>query len=388
MYSLYMKSFKNIALFLLIFCFHSAQADEVETQAEAKAVMQKVYENFSKLQPYLAEEEQFLTSDNNDAILDLVKNLNRSFHSVEKFSGKLKQDPSLEITLGVTKDLLNDALNRFAEGKKLYARWKLQAAAQNCIVCHTRHEVPTDFSPSNDSLEALSPFARGEFYLATRQFENAKTIFRGVARNSTNQDERMEALRRILLILVRVSPNPEAALNELQEINASVKLSSFEKSEVLSWEEGLKSWASEKTKRPESINSAEMLIQEGLNAPRVIDGVPGVVELLRATRMLHSVLEKSQDTNKKHALYLLGLSYRRLSQYTIPELAPQFLELCIREFPGTDDAKRSYRVFHEIRIMEFSGISGGKLPSDVKSELEELKSLATGEPANKNLFRI
>lgn len=383
-----MRSFKIFGFSLFLFCIHSALADEVGTQAEAKAVMHKVYENFSKLQPYLAEEEQFLSSENNDAILDLVKNLNRSFHTVENFSGKLKQDPSLEITLGVTKDLLNDALNRFAEGKKLYARWKLQAAAQHCIVCHTRHEVPTDFNPSNDALGALSPFARGEFYLATRQFENAKTIFRGVARTSNNQDERMEALRRILLILVRVSPNPEAALNELQEINASVKLSSFEKSEVLSWEEGLKSWASEKTKRPESIKSAEMLIQEGLNAPRIIDGAPGVIELLRATRMLHSILEKSQDTNRKHALYLLGLSYRRLSQYTIPELAPLFLELCIREFPGTDDAKRSYRILHEIRVMEFSGISGGEIPSDVQSELKELRSLATGEQLDKDLFRI
>lgn len=383
-----MKSLKIIGISLCIFSIHFAQADEISTQAEAKAVMQKVYENFSKLQPYLAEEEQFLSSENNDAILDLVKNLNRSFHTVEKFSGKLKQDPSLEITLGVTKDLLNDALNRFTEGKKLYARWKLQAAAQHCIACHTRHEVPTDFSPSNDALEALSPFARGEFYLATRQFENAKTMFSGVARTSKNQDERMDALRRILLILVRVSPNPEAALKELQDINTAVKLTSFEKLEVISWEEGLKSWISEKIKRPENIKNAEVLIQEGLNAPRVIDGIPGVVELLRATRMLHSILEKTQDTNRKHALYLLGLAYRRLTQYTIPELAPLFLELCIREFPGSDDAKRSYRIFHEIRIMEFSGISGGELPSDVQAELMELRALATGEPLESNLFRI
>lgn len=379
---------RHLLLLITLTLSQTLNAEEIKSAREAKSLMNKVYRDFALLQPYLADEELFTDPAKHDQILSLINGLSSSFHTADKFSGDFKNDPALEVTLSIAKDFLQDANRRFKEDKKSYARWKLQSAGQLCIACHTRHEVPSDFSPAQQTVESLSPFSRGEFYLATRQFAYAQKIFQGIARTTDNPDERMEALRKVLLILIRVSPDPHKALKDISEVKSTVKLTNFELSEINSWESGLSRWINEKTPRVENLQSAESLIKEGINPPSLIDGESGVVELLRATRMLHSLLEKNQKTDRAHALYLLGLAYRNIPLFSSFELASLFFELCIREFPGTNDAKKSYRNIYELRIQDFTGIHGGKIPDEIKLELEELEMLAYKKMSTRNLFKI
>ena len=58
------------------------------------------------------------------------------------------------------------------------------------------------------------------------------------------------------------------------------------------------------------------------------------------------------------------------------ELPEVFLEECIRKFPGTEEAKASFRVYKDTMQREFTGSSGTKLPAEELQKMEELKELA------------
>ena len=74
----------------------------------------------------------------------------------------------------------------------------------------------------------------------------------------------------------------------------------------------------------------------------------------------------------------MGVAYTKLPQFFVDDLPGLFLEQCIREFPNTEDARRAFKLYREVTILEYTGSSGTRVPDDVKLHLDELQALAYG----------
>ena len=242
----------------------------------------------------------------------LVKKLREDFYAVSDEKIQLSSEPGFNTTLSMMNDLLDDGFHRFREGRKNYAFWRLRGAANYCITCHTRIESPLSFKSAGADLSSATDFERGEFYFATRQFDLARKSFLRAARDPKAGFRRMDALRKWLIVYTRVQPNPMGAIKELGEIRNSKVLSSYEQTEVKDWLTSLRRWQNEsKASKVKPLRRAENLVRQGIGMHDPLTGHQSVVELLRATSILHKLLE-SLDSEKesvlKHFIYLAYLT--------------------------------------------------------------------------------
>ena len=350
---------------------------------ELPANMHSVYQAFRELQPFLYDKDAFNDPKNAARIQELLGIMSTRFHKVEGMESAHAQEPGFASTLKVLNDMLDDAHNRFDEGKKGYALWRLRTSSNYCVACHTRFEVKVDFYDPTVNLDGLNSYERGELLLASRQFERARDEFLVAVKDPALVAQRMEALRKWLVIYTRVTPDPREALTELSRIRTRAALSRYEDEEVQGWLESLRRWEGESKVAVDPLAKAENLIRQGLAMDDPLYGRKGTVELLRATAILHRLLDNMTQENKVNrgrVLYLLGLAYSELPFFFINELPEMFLEQCIRENPGTDDAKRAYLLYKEIVNVAYTGSGGTRLPDDVIAELKELHDIAYGIP--------
>lgn len=350
--------------------------------AAVRPNMQRVYAAFRELQKLTLSRDKFMAPGSEAQIGQLIAELVSSFHAVEEQHLRSSQDPGFASTLQSISEMLADANHRFDEGKKGYALWRLRTASSHCVSCHTRHEVPMQFAGDQTNLDELGVFERGEFLLATRQFSAAGEAFKEVILSPEHDAVRMEALRNWLLVYTRVQPDPDTALTELTRMMAAVPLRSFDRDEVNAWVTSLRRWKSENraAKIPE-LARAENLVRQGIGSGDPIAPRIGTVELLRATGILHRLLEEPGALSKGergHALYLLGLSYSELPFFFINELPELFLEQSVREVPGTQTAQKAFRRYREVVTLAFTGSGGTRIPDEVLLKLKELHEVAYG----------
>jgi hypothetical protein len=332
----------------------------------------------------MISKERFSDEANEVEIKAHIRELRSLFHEVEGKHLTISEEPGFKATLKSINEMLADASYRFDEGKKSYALWRLKTATNYCVSCHTRHEVPIQFSDDSTKLAELSTIERGKFFLATRQFTRAKEAFKEAAMDPNGDAARMEALRNWLLVYTRVQPDPDLALTELTRMLAKVPVRSFDQEEVGSWIVSLRRWKSENrsVKIPDLVR-AENLIRQALGGADPLTPRSGTVELLRATGILHQLLEGQADLSKAdrgHALYLLGLAYSELPFFFITELPEMFLERSVREYPNTDTARKAFQRYRDVVTMTFTGSGGTRIPDEVLLKLKELHDLAFGTP--------
>jgi hypothetical protein len=191
----------------------------------------------------------------------------------------------------------------------------------------------------------------------------------------------MYALRKWLVMTIRVYQDPRGALKELDQMLRDPRFSSLEQSELRQYHASFERWAREQQSQRPTLRRAENLIRQGLGMNDLLDEQKSTVELLRATDMLHDLLEdESEKSNpdRGRILYLLGLSYSKLPLFFVNELPEFFLELCVRENPGRQVAKDCYRLVASNTYLDFTGSRGTTLPDDVQQKLGTLYSLAYG----------
>jgi hypothetical protein len=191
----------------------------------------------------------------------------------------------------------------------------------------------------------------------------------------------MEALRRWLVIGIRVHPTPHKALRTLTSLRSEREFTSFEEEEIQGWLSGLRRWQNEAPTKEHPLKIAAALISRAHEASDPVELRVDTVALIRATALLHSHLEsKDRKGDRASALFLLAKAYTQLPLFFSTELPEQFLEQCIREFPGSQDARRSFRLYEEIVMLGYTGSGGTRIPPDVSARMDELRALASGIP--------
>ncbi len=378
-----MKSPLVYIIQFLVLCAASLMVPVLSVSAEkltVKQQMDKVYVAYQQLFEYATNEEDFLSKKNDRDIKQLLTELRVHFNGENLIDSKYESDPGYSATLDLVKDLLDDIQYRFNSGNKRYALWRMRALPDYCISCHSRFKVSSDFTGVTIKDKSLTPLEQAEFYFATRQFQKASEQFMKVARAEDAASDRILSLRKWLLIYTRVYPDPSGALRELNKIRKDIDLAPYEDEEIYGWIQSLRRWKNEgsSVRKQSNVRRAENLINQGLQMEDSKSDGSGLVELLRATSMLHALLQNATlpKEERGHVTYLLGKAYSNLPQMLAHELPGQFLQECIREYPGTKDARRCYNLYQRNMVVQFSGSAGTSLPDDVKLELRELYKLA------------
>lgn len=376
-----------LALSILFFC-SSALSEDAPAKIDnlpvssVRSDMRQVYAAFRELHAYMFNRSEFIAKENQAKILGLLQQLATGFAHVGTAN---QSEPGFTTTLKITTDLISDAKNRFVANNKDYSLWRLRTAADHCVTCHTRYQVKVDFSDSTPGLERLSALQRGEFLMATRQFDQARAEFlKTVLTPLSTELDKTKAMRNWLIIAVRVRANPTEAITELNLILKDAIILESEQAEIKQWISALHSWSAEKPPKLGPLERSEKLIQSALVPGRSRETSSGSVELLRATATLHQYLETGTPTALKqrgHALFLLGLAYSELPLYFINDFSETFLEMCIRESAGSDDAQRAFRLLSSLVTLSYTGSAGTQIPAEVQLKLKELHDMAYAIPS-------
>jgi hypothetical protein len=347
-------------------------------------LMKKVYKNFLILQSYLHEPNKFKSEANAKAISSLLSALNNTFHSSADFPVKMAKKPGFAARLTLLREMLADSEKRFAEGKKDWVLWRLTAMSNHCISCHAAHNVSITFDSNTFSGLPSDHYRRGDFLLATRQYEKSAKEFMKAALKKNNSIERsaFDALRKWLFINVRINQNPRETLHTLRKIRPELTLTRHQAGELSEWFESLSRWEKESTHGTErsSLAEAERLLRQGLNGSDPVATEIGQVEVLRSLAILHSLLEQDDTSaaDRRKALYYLGLSYSKIPMFFMYELPELYLEECIRSYPKTEEAQLSYKLFRQLQLQSFTGSSGAHIPKEEQDKSSLLHDFAYG----------
>ena len=340
--------------------------------------MLKAYEAFKGLQDYLIDNQAFEDKRNTQKIHDLLKSLSDNFHRLESLKSQYSSQPGFVSNVRVMNDMLDDALRRFDENRKVYAFWRVRTISAHCITCHTTYGIGISFADKDLDISQLDDLQRGNFYLASRQFKEAELAFYAAASNPALKLKQIDALRHWLLIYIRVYANPKEALSKLKNLDSLLTLYKDEQGEVADWVASLKEWSREGPQSGDKLALAERLIKRSLRSADPLSVEIDEVKLIRGSAMIHDLLvvNKLAGASRSKALYLLGLSYSKLPSFFIDELPDTYLVQCIDEFPGSDDAKRAFKLYRELVMLAFSGSGGTEFPTDVRVKLMELHDKA------------
>lgn len=361
----------------------SGQEDGAERESPAiRREMDSVFSTYRELQGFMLSRSGFVDEKNKSTIEALLSGLSERFHTVQSIKARHENDPSFVANLNSMRELLADAKSRFADGRKDYALWRLRYAADLCVGCHTRYEVNVDFTPPAEYLGQRNAYEQGQYYMATRQFEKAHDAFVLAAASPQADMQRIDALRRLLVIYTRVNPDPARAVRELTRLRAKLRLGDFEQEELASWLSSLRRWQNEGRFQLDPVRQAGHLIEQA-RVIRQSTKQAGSVELLRASSILHRLLEETPDKGRERSviLYLLGLSYKELPFSFGEDLPEVMFEESIRSYPASDLAAKAYREYHESVTIGFTGSGGTEIPEEINRSLRELYDLAHQKPA-------
>lgn len=374
-----------MGLALLTLPLGAAQAEQPGMSASSEATpnviqkeMLRIFEPFQSLQVYLDSASAFEADKNEREIKSILGSLQEHFEHLRKDTPTYRKQLGFDMNVKLVSELLRDSIDRFESGRKSYAWWRLKKLPTQCISCHSTYKVDVQFSPEPIEAMPISGLAKAKFLLATRQYGPAKSQLLRVLDQTEDRLEASEALRKLLILLVRTKTPEAEAISLLEQVTAKAQLPEDEFAEVKNWIAELKYLAASVSQQPSSLDSAEQEIRRGINRDPRQDFDRNAVALLVGTGRIHQLVESSSLKGDEYAraLYLLGLAYSELPLFFVNDWPELYLEQCIEQYPGSLSAQASYRLYRELVTQDFSGISGTRIPEDVVRHLDRLRTKA------------
>lgn len=349
--------------------------------------MQELQQTLTEILPIVADPELYSKPENQKSISADVKKLMKLSENVKHSDAVTLKDPSVAfISKAFSEDLarIDESLSL---GKKDYARYSLMNLTSYCIECHTRTSTGPSFrSPAlEQSLKKLSPLERGEFLIATRQFEAALKEFSTVIDTKINSQGDFagldKAVQHSLAVTVKYLKDSKRALSIIEKLKKARGIPYYLKQNSLGWEAAIQDWMKEP---PASDNTAEGILKrvrtwigkgQQLQVGMVDRG--GDIYFLRALSELHLLLvSKLSAEQRGEALFLTGLSFEATKDNEMINLHENYYESCIRKVPHSVWAKKCYKRYEESVYFGYTGSSGVQLPQDVAKKIRTLRSLA------------
>lgn len=366
--------------------------DKATSDSAFTSNMQGLKNNISHLLPIVINQKQFNSPENQKTISEEIKNLLQISKQVVHTKTIQQTDPSLRFISTAFTDDLKRAQEGFESGQKEFARYTLMNVTAYCIECHTRTSSgPAFSSPQLErALSDLRKIEKAEYFLATRQFDQALAEFEASIQENLKEKGNLfeldRAVRYALAITIRFQKNADKSKKIVQLIKGSDRAPYFLKQSAMAWDQAIQKWQKEKPAKvnlktvagvTDAIKAVQKMVDEARQSQFGIADRGGDVYYLRALSDLHLIL--TAELNKEQlgqALFLTATSYEAIRDLSLWSLHESYYESCIRQVPHTKWATKCYQNLEESVYFGFSGSGGVQIPLDIQMKLTELHQLA------------
>lgn len=381
-------------LIILIACFSGAvvhannSLEEKYAKTEAKAVMDGVFEAYTKVIPYVYSGESSLEPLRKDQSKkeDLLKNLTdlslffKNAQHVQYF-----QRPGFRPTLETMNSHLSDTINSLKSNNFSFAQRRLSALSSLCISCHSQLSSQGASGAFGNMInkskreEFGSDYLYGNYLFLVRHFEDSQkylNLAMETALKESKTDEIFSTLRRLISIHTKISFNYENAKAFIEKYSADPRMPSLAKELLKDWDKALLSW---KNFKPSEVKSIESFIKDHLSSMKEIKeqvgGGQNDITLLISSGILSKYLQDNpKSKSAPEILYWLSIAEKRLSNVYFFTLSDLYLKDCVRIYSKSPFAKKCYNLYEENIVFGYTGSSGTDIPVEEKNELARLKS--------------
>ncbi|MBC7385133.1 MAG: hypothetical protein H7301_03095 [Cryobacterium sp.] len=342
-----------------------------------------------------------------DTSSDSRFNDRKKFKSIERNASQLAklahslfekpgQSPDQDMSQAlIGKDFATEAdyaASTLKAGHREYARVILNSIAGFCIACHTRTAIGPQFASSKvaPEVEALPPLAKGNYFVATRNFDRALAEYQKITQDSdqaiADPFAYERALRAGLSVAVRVKKNPDLGLRLVESVIVNSKSPYYMKAQALEWKKSLLEWKAEKTfdsKDPGKIfEEANRLVMKARAIQKFPADPSADLVYLRASGLLHEFLSSAPTgLIASNAYYLAGISYDVLKDYGTRDFSEFYYRSCISTSPYTEISKDCYRRYEESVYLGYTGSGGTYIPPEIRARLNRYEKLSGSDPS-------
>lgn len=357
-----------------------------KTKTELQTLMDSIFAHFSTLSPYLGSKDKFQEPKNSALIRYELSELSRLSSQASKQHDL--QMLGFRFSRQVLEGHIKDAQRVFEMGNKEYARWMLNSSLSICMSCHTQlTSAPKVDVAEWQVMQAGNEFDRAELLFVIRNYDKAADLYSklisGYPENKASPRDIETALRRQVAIYARIRRDPKAGMAILEAQSQNNKLPALIQKDIKAWIALFRGWTNEKPFDVKSAQDADIkkYVSSELK-PELWDLMidadnPRVVTYLKISGVLYEYLRLHPDTTiSPEILFWLAQCDRGLGSNFFYSLADIYLRECIQAYPQNPIAKNCYKSYEDSVKNSYSGASHQMpLPSDVKADLNHLKSL-------------
>lgn len=366
-----------IALILVLANWPSALAAD-EDRGRVKVLMHTFLMELEKMSPYISSENALNSPKAREIVGSSLKVLETK---VKNPPPMLKESPGFRISFSMLADHIDKTKQAFDQGEYEHTRLRLNGTTALCAGCHTQTPKISKFSPFSSMEERFrnSTFDNASFLFVIRRFPEALAMFDELARNYpksvVTSDQLSELYRRKLTIFARVTRDPQAAIDNLNEDLKNDKLPADIRANIKEWMASLEKWKSEKAD-PAKMNTADLLAYANKALPaqmnrKVAPSDPQLLNILRISGLLYERLFAEPNSPKaQEILYDLAICERSLAPLYFYSLSEIYLKECIVRYPKQAFSKKCFDAYREGMTERYFG---KPIPKGVEASIEALK---------------
>ncbi len=355
------------------------------SDAEIREEMRDVYVLSDELFSFAWSADESFSAEEKKRVSYLLARLDKDFHKVEKVAGSREIEPGFEQSLKSQQLMLRDIRKRLKGDNDEYTIWRLRGMMSNCVSCHSRFAQARDFparGAKTDRDTFAGSLAEADFLVATRQFDKGSAALLRLARDTDNlgisAGDSFDALKHWLLVEVRVKARYLPAAETIKSIQRESRFDGYRDSILEAWVADLKDLANFDGGAGD-LSYVGLLLENRLDNESIEAQERRLVKTLRATAILHQMLStKLPPEQRREALYLLGYAYEQIPIASLEGFGDAYLEQCIEDFPGTEQARKAYRLYKDSVEVQATGSGGIHLDDEQLNRLSELRKLAFG----------
>jgi len=374
-----------------------ASVAEPETSDAPRPTMRAVFAEMKVLIPLSLSESEWSDPKNRKQILEALDRLERAADTLERH-GRSREVGFNELALNLARDL-REVQEHYRTGAYDEARFFLTGSLQNCVSCHIRLPYERSF-PLADQLidhveiQALDPREKAWLFVTVRRFEAALTVWEALMRDPDVPPAQLDAggvLVDYLNVVIRVRSDVPRAQRELAAFAKRSNVPVYLQRRLDEWRSALDALEAKKfgPGTTPSLDLGTSLAEEAGKVSEGPFGRDGLIQDLAAASQLVRWLEIDRTRRERvtknptdrerletaRAYYWLGIVEARSLDGFWVSLSERHFEAAIRSDPRGPLAVRAYARLEETQILGYGGASGLHLPSDVWTNLKELREL-------------
>lgn len=341
----------GICVLFVVSC--ASTPEPVVVDANWLSRMHRLSAAMTEIMPLTADSGKFFDPKNSETIKHNLNELAQASAELARDQNG-PGDPLIHHTARVFAQDMAYAANHFGNGNKQMSQFLAGNIPVYCISCHTRTDRGTQDFPMTWSvdLKRLSGSQKTQYYLANRQYDSAVKEANLLVKNSgeikSNLHEWRKAIESTLAMFVRVERNVEKTIGLVNSVAENSSVPSYIRTDAQNWLKDAKHWRADalRTKKQspaieQKFQTAKDLVLKGQTEQKQ-ESHSALISSLRASALLHEVIEQPRSNRYGESLYLAGVASELLRDVIVPGLNEAYYESCINAVPHTKLAEKCY----------------------------------------------